>query len=226
MRKYSIYFAPLLLAGCATPDFNYQPEFLRVSEPAIGQEHVAYVGDAMLRQGKFMEYDAIYLKHPVDIFSNMTFDQGYYLKVGQDNDSTSFSPFPHSSEGNIYSKKPIHFTALMTFKNEPAKLCAIDAFNTKYCEAKVDFKITKKQVITTDTFQQTLIYSGKIGDKVNIGYREFTSNISRASFNNDVEYDLSASRNIAYKGARLEIIEATNEYIKYRVIKNFNKAAM
>ncbi|ELT4634368.1 hypothetical protein R8Y01_003702, partial [Acinetobacter baumannii] len=77
--------------------------------------------------------------------------------------------------------------------------------------------------INEDSFQQTLIYSGKVGNKINIGYREFSSNIARPAFNNDVEYDLSQSKEIGYKGALLEIIEATNQDIKYKVIRNFNK---
>lgn len=79
-------------------------------------------------------------------------------------------------------------------------------------------------MLTHDSFQQTLIYSGKVGNKINIGYREFSGSIARPAFNNNVEYDLSESTTIGYKGAQLEIIEATNQYIKYRVIKNFNSA--
>ena len=75
-----------------------------------------------------------------------------------------------------------------------------------------------------DGFQQTLLYSGRIGNKINISYREFSNNVARPAFNNDVEYDLGESMTIGYKGAEIEIIEATNRMIKYRVIRNFNKA--
>ena len=79
-------------------------------------------------------------------------------------------------------------------------------------------------VLSDDSFQQTLIYSGKLGNKIKIGYREFSNNQARPAFNNDVEYDLSESAVIGYKGARLEIVGATNETIKYRVIQNCNRA--
>ncbi len=39
-----------------------------------------------------------------------------------------------------------------------------------------------------------------------------------------MEYDLSESMTIGYKGAQIEIIEATNELIRYKVLRNFNKA--
>ena len=44
-------------------------------------------------------------------------------------------------------------------------------------------------------------------------------------FNNEVEYDLGVSDEIAYKGAYLQIMEATNTRIKYKVLSNFNKAS-
>jgi hypothetical protein len=77
---------------------------------------------------------------------------------------------------------------------------------------------------SNDSFQQTLIYSGKVGDKINIGYREFSGNMARPSFNNNVEYDLSQSMFIGYKGVKIEVLEANNQHIKYKVIQNFNAA--
>ena len=69
-----------------------------------------------------------------------------------------------------------------------------------------------------------LIYSGRVGDKIKAGYREFSNNLARPAFNNDVEYDLRESSVIGYKGARIEVVEATNEHIKYKVIQNFSRA--
>ena len=37
-----------------------------------------------------------------------------------------------------------------------------------------------------------------------------------------VEYDLKDSTTIGYKGALIEVLEATNQSIRYRVIRNFN----
>jgi hypothetical protein len=72
-----------------------------------------------------------------------------------------------------------------------------------------------------NSFQQTLIYNGKVGNKINIGYREFSSDTARPAFNNDVEYDLSESKQIGYKGALIDVLEANNQEIKYKVIRSF-----
>jgi hypothetical protein len=93
-------------------------------------------------------------------------------------------------------------------------------------DAKADgVKRTKHLLISDNSFQQTLIYSGKVGNKIRIGYREFSNNLARPPFNNDVDYDLDQSKIIGYKGARIEIIEATNELVRYKVLQNFNQAA-
>lgn len=42
-------------------------------------------------------------------------------------------------------------------------------------------KITTKD---TNSFQQTLIYNGKVGNKINIGYREFSGDLARPAFAN------------------------------------------
>jgi hypothetical protein len=80
----------------------------------------------------------------------------------------------------------------------------------------------KKSPIHDRGFQQTLIYSGRVGDKVRITYREFSQGMVRGAFSNDVEYDLSVSNIIRYKGAEMEILSADNMKISYKVLKNFN----
>ena len=90
------------------------------------------------------------------------------------------------------------------------------------CRDGLQFEKRNWTVAGSNSFQQTLLYNGKVGNKINIAYREFSSDLARPAFNNDVEYDLSESNQIGYKGALLEVIEANNQMIKYKVIKNFN----
>ena len=112
----------------------------------------------------------------------------------------------------------------MSVANDGSKLCGISVFNAKVCESSPDLEFVKRASVSSTAFQQSLIYSGKHSTKLNIGYREFSNNVARPAFNNDVEYDMDESKVIAYKGAQLEVIEATNQHIKYRVISNFNAA--
>ena len=70
-------------------------------------------------------------------------------------------------------------------------------------------------------FQQTLLYNGKIGNRIALGYREFSGDVARPAFSNEVSYDLSESTTLGYKGARIEVIKATNTEITYKVVSGF-----
>lgn len=214
------------IAGCAVPKYNYRPVALDVSEPPIGSVNTAYVGDALLKQGSYTEHDAIYIPEDQQISWAYKVLRGYYLKQGDDEATEFFKPAPGSDGGGVDKTTFADpWESVQAYKHEE-KLCIVTVFNVQACKDGADFSRQKKPVLRGDSFQQTLIYSGKIGNKINIGYREFSGNMARPAFNNDVEYDLGASNTIGYKGAKLEILEATNEFIKYRVIRNFNAAAM
>jgi hypothetical protein len=216
----------LVLTGCVSTNTNYQPLMIDISEPPLGQVVTAEVGSAMLNQGKFVETDAIYLGERVGVglFNAYTFSPGYYIKEGEDKKNEFYRP-ELSAEGGRVDKAaladPYKTMLLPRGKNT---VCAVTVFNVKVCKNDVDVRRLRRPALIADGFQQTLIYSGRIGNKINIAYREFSNNTARPAFNNDVEYDLSESMVIGYKGAEIEIVEATNRMIKYKVVRNFNAA--
>jgi hypothetical protein len=151
--------------------------------------------------------------------------RGYYLKEGENEDAEFYQPSRYEGSGAIIkavlADPP---KTVQVYKAEPT-LCVVTVFNLSTCTHQADFERTKQAIARAAAFQQALIYSGRVGDKIKVGYRESSNNFARPAFNNDVEYDLGESRVIGYKGARIEVLEATNEYIKYRVIRNFNQTA-
>lgn len=212
----------LILSGCTTPKYNYQAVPQNISKPPLNSINNAFVGDKMLEQGTFIEREALYVPKTTK-YSGYTFSEGYYLKTGEDQKGHYFQAINMIPNGGNLQKNMIvdPFKAVMLdSKNE---ICIITVMNVKACTENHEAKLTKTGIAADNSFQQTLIYSGKVGNKINVGYREFSSNLARPAFNNDVEYDLNESKTIGYKGALLEIIEATNQNITYKVIKNFNK---
>lgn len=215
-----------LLGACATTNTNYRPEAINISEPPLGSIVVAEVGSTMIKQGKYVESDAIYLRSPfkVGLLGAYSFGSGYYLKEGHNAKNEFYQPEP-GPEGGRVEKAALAdpYKTMLVEKSRPT-ICGVTVFNVKVCRDNVDFERVRRPTLMADGFQQTLIYSGRIGSKINIAYREFSNDIARPAFNNDVEYDLSESMIIGYKGAEIEIVEATNRVIKYRVIRNFNAA--
>lgn len=213
----------VLLFGCVTPKYNYYPERTKISEPPLNAVVNAYVGDTMLRQGEYSEHDAIYLRYNVKTGS-YTFTPGYYLKKGEDAKSEFYLSAGGPDSGQVILSLLADPFQVIRLDKKSGKFCGVSVFNLEECTRKADYEKKKYPVASFDSFQKTLIYSGKVGDKINVGYREFLRDLARPAFSNEVEYDLSESRIIGYKGARIEVIEATNEYIKYKVIQNFNRA--
>jgi len=214
----------LALTGCVTPDFNYHPEIMRISKPPLNSINTVYVGDAMLQQGAWTEHDSIYVMDKIDIGWGYDLLRGYYLKKGEDEKTETYYPDVGDEAGRVKKVALADpWTAVMAYKKE-GKICVITVFNVASCEETTKYERRKKAILSSDYFQQILIYNGRLGDKLNIGYREFSGSLARPAFNNEVEYDLSLQSIIGYRSARIEVIEATNEYIKYRVISNFNEA--
>lgn len=232
MRNKLLLFAlamtVVLLSGCTTPQYNYRPEATQISQPPLNTVSVAQVGEEMLKQGKFYEQEAIHLAQPIKfggLFTAYTLSEGDYVKTGEDADSDFYFPAVGRGAGNV-SKAALAdpWKAIQMNKRQP-KIGVVTLFHVMISENAVGVSRVKRFALSDDAFQQTLIYSGKSGNKVKLGYREFSNSVARPAFNNDVEYDLTESKTIGYKGARVEILEATNEFIRYRVIQNFNLTA-
>lgn len=220
--KFLIISAILALAGCASPTYNYAPKTADLSFPEVGAIAVARVGDKMLSQGKYVESEAITVSEQEQIGLAYTVQPGYFLMQGKDSKAKYYKFTTGNGAGQIVKSALADMPKAIMVENSDKEFCIITWIDSYICDDEVKFKEDKVEVVTPDSFQQTLIYNGKVDDKINVGYREFNSNMARDSFRNEVEYDLSESSIIGYRGARLEIIEATNQNIKYRVISNFN----
>ena len=72
-----------------------------------------------------------------------------------------------------------------------------------------------------------LIYNGKSGNTIKFLYREISQQGTlRSPFTQEVQYDLSEGSEIGFRGMRIEVIEATNTNIKYKVIKHFDNSTI
>lgn len=227
--KYSILplaitSAILVLQGCTGVPVNYTPTTTNTSIPPLGKQQTISVGETMLRQGIVTTYDAVELKKGTKV-AYIVFDgieaTNTLVKVGEDEESTYYKI------GIIPKWNPAVpvGTLKLSKSNQPACIVqystGLPVCNLKQ-EAPVEYINTKVDVLDEKKLQQVLYYNGKVGNKINIGYREFLDNMARPAFSNDVEYDLKESKTIAYKGAIIEVIDANNQSITYKLVKNFN----
>ena len=75
--------------------------------------------------------------------------------------------------------------------------------------------------IAQANYVQELIYNGRVDNNLKFVYREFSGDMIRPAFSQTVQYDYNESKFISFKELTLEIVEANNQIIKYKLINNF-----
>lgn len=211
----------VLLTGCTSPKYNYMPTTETYSEPPVGSINTAYVGDSLIKQGVAQNIEGLKITAPAKVSWGYTITPGVLKKVGEDSGAEFFFPTGGVDSANVDKAALADMWQGIMVNKKNNALCVITVFGVTSCETNMPFVKAKLNISGDSSFQQALLYNGRVGNKINIGYREFSANTARPAFNNDVEYDLSESKTIGYKGAKFEVIEASNQSIKYRVISNF-----
>ena len=194
-----------------------------VSLPGVGSENDVSVGDDMLKQSTMTTVKGANITAPFKV-ATYSFTSGFYPETGEDEKHIRLrAPETALHKGyGIVLPKPV-FGINMAAGGVDFKVSKADR---KVCIGGnctiAPFTFESRQEVSENAFQQTLVYNGGSGTTIKIGYREFKDDLARPSFSNEIEYDISKSRVISYKRAKLEIIEADNTHIRYRVIANFN----
>jgi len=171
--------------------------------------------------------DVLNVQSPVKVgLGHYTIEQGLYALMGSDESANYYKVGGMGSEsGSITMGIGQQYVSVM-LKRKEGELCVTTIHSTTACGPSSDsrYALIKKPVIFEDSVQQTLIYNGKIGNKITLGYRTTVGKSQNQAYSNNVEYDLGESNLVGYKGAEIEILEATNRSIRYKVIRNFNDA--
>lgn len=71
-----------------------------------------------------------------------------------------------------------------------------------------------------DFVRKELLYSGKSGNTIEVSYREFRGGYAAPAFFQNLKYDLSESRLIRFQKFSVEILQADNQMIKYKILSD------
>ena len=212
MKK--VFFGLLLaVTGCATP--TPLPELEEIQFPELGTITTAELGDTMVRY-------VIAAKRPSWRLTK-NFESPVWLGVSSLRAGTVLTPFGSDPDYESFSD------SMLCRNRDTGEWCvgqnAFGDCNALTCALnKVDISATRADWIDTSTrnIDQRLIYNGRLGSSVKFTYREFNSSgYARDAFTQDVQYDLDKGATIGFKGARIEVIDATNRQIRYRVLRHF-----
>jgi hypothetical protein len=70
-------------------------------------------------------------------------------------------------------------------------------------------------------FVQEFIYNGRVDNNLKFIYREFTNDLARPAFTQEVQYDANESNVIGFRALRVEVASSSNTEITYKLISNF-----
>ena len=203
MTRYIAVIATALvvaLTGCGSRQ-SFQKEYYTF--PNIGTVATRSVGDSLIRQ------DIGVLVPEIELLRD-TMVGSYRLPKGR------YEYYDVNATGTWFIGGDEYFH----MRKADGHLCVDNTGECAPAKYILDKKLTS---LGQESFQQTLLYNGKIGTRITLGYREFKNDFARSAFSNNVDYDLSESTLIGYKGVRLEIIKATNTEITYKVLTGFSK---
>jgi len=220
MKKILIALVTIFITGCVASHQAISRQTKNIKSPKENVVTTSSLGERMLESGKVTTINGFTLHNDVSIFDGVV-KAGEFHQIGIKENHKVFGP------KNGYGTGVVDFMGTPS----PAKpyvdanngaLCFLGGFGTRFCSDEVKPNIVKFNMYTADSFMQELIYTGKVANKIRFTYREFQNGMARQSFNIDVEYDLSESNLISYKGATIEVISATNRKIEYKVLQHFN----
>jgi len=222
--------APLILlliyslSGCATiheASFHpIQPIKIKTYYPSISATTTKELGETLLSKKIETTADIIKTFNPIRILHILLPVGTYYAQGGNTEDiaygrSNIFLPNPNLIGGFVIPK----LKESGQIKN--VQVWWHNLSSQMESEQSLTFSRGKETLVNNDFFHQELIYNGKHGHSIKFLYREFRGQMLNTPFTQEIQYDLNVSNTIGFKGARIEIIEATNQHIKYIVRKYF-----
>lgn len=220
----------VLVSGCAVgPKVqNSFAERTIVVIPGIGLESDAEIGQTIISKAFLATSEAIRIQTPASEVVNFpgttTIPAGIHPIIGKTEDGKLYSA-RNGTYTLMGASVPTVGSAIFVpnNKNMPAVVyhhTAMGYVLGKQPIAGIEYTTAEKW--SDGSFKKELVYSGISQNTITILYREYQENIARPAFSQELRYDLSQGKTIGYKGARFEVLKATNTDIKYKVIKSID----
>lgn len=225
MRRILCYLLVVgfIISGCATKRWPISPSIGIGKTYTIGTTHKCPVGSQAIRIQNQREWLAFtpafeYDSPPVGYLDS------FKLVPGQIWVAT------HStSSGYIVANIDVGFTIGISINADGtidqgwetrAVLGPIFKRRHRWTENKLF--VETDSVVAKGTFAAELLYSGFSHGTVRLTYRELKDDMARPAFYQELTYDLEESKTIVFRSIKIEVIEATNSYLSFKVLDDGN----
>jgi hypothetical protein len=219
-RILLLFFIVLFLGACSTPA---PARFVDTNEIPLNQTHKKELGESIILYQQGFYVPAIVITkgsnvNSVSIKNEIKPGETYGLsfKTGK---YDVYTPYVIAIDG----KNTFNYAIKVNPKNNNAQFYHTDGMTWLTYEFNKPVEFTTSEVFdpTKKYFRQELVYNGKSGNSIKFTYREYVDNLARPAFTQEAQYDLSESNTIGFKGARIEVIKATNTNIEYKILSSF-----
>jgi len=229
MRRALLACAAIFcLGGCSSTTLTTIPShFELIQEPIIGEIRTGEIGDTLTRTAKVTRISAIHVSEEITAKASgnrATIKPGLLIARYTDPERTCYMAQESIVVGNFMARAAAEGGVCIAKANSKSTevIAITGGINRFYKPTKpIQFESTTYIDRSAPGFYQELIYNGRTGDTLRFLYREFANDMARPAFSQDVQYDLRESSTVGFKGARLEVLDATNVNIKYRVLAHF-----
>lgn len=216
-----------LLAGCATSTRPVASRIETIDRPGANEIATANLGDSLLTRGVVFWRQAIRTSGPaqinIGIGNTVVTPPGVYVLRAEDDKNRYFFGGPPVQSGIVgfewtgggvcVSKTTGTISGLFQLQG----MCPSNNLIAPSYE-----NLTVPDAAVSDIWRKELIYNGRSGDTIRVIYREYSGDLARPAFTQELQYDLSQQMEIGFREVRLQVESATNTSIRYRVLQTFD----
>lgn len=195
-----------VLQGCVSIK-NIDRNVLKSDIPAIGDVQTAELGSKMLEQ------------KDVEVLKGRKVNNVARVTMGLF-PADFFGMYVRANDGE-------HYCGNITYRDllNNGKVHFVCFTDQEFKDKGLPYFDTEEIVSKPTNFQKVLEYSGRSGNTITVFYKEFNEtkdgSFIRPAFTQEFKFDLSEGKTIGLKGARIEIVNATNTGITYKVLAHF-----
>lgn len=217
MKKIILLASFILFISCGTRQSYVMSKYEEKTFPELNKLHEVEIGETLITNYHANTYDAIRVtkeyKSAKFYFGGGIKKEIYVLRSRMD----GYDLYFHETS-NVGVAIATNGGADKGFVKNSST--SISLFNLK---ENIEYEKTTYNELDNNYYKQEFIYNGKVGNGIKFVYREFANNQAQNAYKQELQYDLSESNIIGFKGLRIEVITATNTQIDYRILKNFKK---
>lgn len=229
MHRLLLFCVSVLLVSCGATKSSVSPEHSTTCTPALNKISEGEIGSALVTTEKGLKYNAIEITKAFTIklgYTNKTIELGTLFI--NDYTAKNMDFYSHSSDATFGIAIPNNGENPMIYNsndNDGIYTSGFSALGVNFFtpNERIAYIKTKEPAKGDEYFKQEFIYNGRVGNALKFIYREYLNDYARPAFTQDLQYDLSESDSIGFRGLRIQIIKATNINIEYKVLKYFDQ---